>query len=173
MGFGANTSKIEFEPVFTYPVGASIDFSAVSNPVITGDKVVVTAEDGSTKAIFTITVDPADITPPSIIIYTISKTTISPNNDGVDDDTDIDWKFSEVVKANVDIVDSLGNVVFENFYQSNSVTNPQIKTWDGKDSLGVVVPDGIYTIKVVITDEANNTTTDTSKTITINTAIPG
>ncbi|MCX6719952.1 MAG: helix-hairpin-helix domain-containing protein, partial [Candidatus Staskawiczbacteria bacterium] len=85
---------------------------------------------------------PTDPTPLSIIVYTISDSVISPDADGVADSTDIDWEFSEAVKVNVDIIDSGGAVVVKDFYKSDKVTNPRVKTWDGKDNSGVVVQNG-------------------------------
>jgi hypothetical protein len=110
---------------------------------------------------------PADTTPPSIITYTISNLIITPENNT----TIIDLAFSERVKANVDILDSSGVVIVNDFYKSSGVTNPHAKTWYGNnsdDETGAVVEDGVYTIKIVISDEAENTTIDTSRTITVN-----
>jgi len=108
-----------------------------------------------------------DATPPSIVIYAISNETISPNGDGDADTTEIDLKFSEEVKVNVDILDAGGVLVFKDFYKSDKVTNPQAKTWDGKDGAGTILPNGIYTIKIVITDMVGNSITDTSRNIII------
>jgi hypothetical protein len=116
-------------------------------------------------------VEPKDTTPPAIIIYTISNQIISPNEDGVKDDTDIDLDFSEKVKVNVDIVDSNGAVIVEDFYKSSKVTNPNVKTWSGEDSSGVVA-DGVYTIKVSLEDHAGNKIEDISKTITVDNTAP-
>jgi flagellar hook assembly protein FlgD len=67
----------------------------------------------------------------------------------------------------VDILNVGGEVMFEDFYKSDKVTNPHAKTWDGKDDKGVIVPDGVYTIKIVITDMAGNSIIDTSKNIAV------
>ena len=105
---------------------------------------------------------PSDTTPPSIITYIISNLILSTSNNT----TNIDLAFSEKVKANVDILDSSGNKV-KDLYYSSGVINPDAKVWNGKDNSDVVVPNGIYTIKIVITDLAGNTITDTTKTITV------
>ena len=109
---------------------------------------------------------PSDTTPPSITTYTISQPIISPNGDGVDDTTSINLAFSEDVKANVDIIDS-GGVKIKDLYSSLKVKNPDAKVWDGTNNFGAVVADGVYTIEIVITNMAGDSTTDTSKTITI------
>jgi len=113
-----------------------------------------------------------DSTTPSIIIYTIDKTTISPNGDGIDDSANIDLKFSEEVSADVDILDNSNNIV-KNLYDSPAVTNPQPSstTWDGTDDSNNVVADGVYTIRVSLEDDAGNILVDTSRTITVDTSI--
>ena len=101
-----------------------------------------------------------------IVAYTISNLTISPDGDGVDDTTSIDLEFSEQVKTDVNIFDSNGEKV-RDLYSSSSVKNPEVKIWDGKDNSEKVVPNGVYTISVAISDSAGNSLTDTSKTITV------
>lgn len=109
-----------------------------------------------------------DNTAPSILTYTLDNTAISPQASiGYKDSVTIDWLFSERVSANVDILNSEGTKV-KDLYTSSGVTNPQPKTWDGKNNTAAFVPNGIYTIKIVITDDAGNSITDTSKTITVN-----
>ena len=168
------TPKATFLNNLTFATGSLLNTtsSSLGDPIVSNDTLAVTAQDGITTAVYTITVNqPADITPPSVIIYTISNTTISPNGDGIEDSTIIDWKFSEEVKVNVDIVDSNGLAVFKDFYKSSKVTNPQPKTWDGKDSSGALVPDGVYTINIKLFDMAGNSTVDTSKTITVDSTL--
>ena len=108
----------------------------------------------------------ADTTLPSITTYTISNPIISPDGDGVNDTTSIDLAFSEDVKTNVDIINSSGTKI-RDLYSSSKVKNPDAKIWDGKDNSGIVVANGIYTIKITITDLAGNSIIDTSKTITV------
>lgn len=111
-------------------------------------------------------VPPVNNSQPSITVYTISNSTISPDNDGVDDTTSIDLAFSEDVQVNFDILNSSG-VKVRDLYSSSKVKNPDAKIWDGKDNSGAVVPNGVYTLQVVITDSDGNSVTDTSKTITV------
>jgi hypothetical protein len=117
------------------------------------------------------TTPPDNTTLPSITTYTISNLIIFPDGDGVADTTSIDLEFSEDVKAEVDIIDS-GGVKVRDLYSSSKVKNPDAKTWDGTNNSGIVVSGGVYTIKVVITDTAGNSITDTSKTITVDNAAP-
>lgn len=109
-----------------------------------------------------------DALSPAIEVYTLDNTQISPKvSIGVKDTASFDLKFSEEVKADFDILDSNGTKV-KDIYNSSAVTNPQAKTWDGKDNTGNYVEDGVYTIKILITDKGNNSVIDTSKTITVN-----
>jgi hypothetical protein len=100
---------------------------------------------------------------PSIKSYVISNPEISAENPI----TSIDFEFSEKVKANVDILDSAGQKV-KDLYYSSGVTNPQPKIWDGKNNSGASIPNGIYTIKVEITNPAGNYFEDASRSITVN-----
>ncbi|MCX6718110.1 MAG: helix-hairpin-helix domain-containing protein [Candidatus Staskawiczbacteria bacterium] len=101
-----------------------------------------------------------DKTPPSIITYTISNTTITPDNSA----TIIGLAFSEKVNYEIDILDSDGNMVKG---WSGTATNPDKKTWDGNNESDFV-PNGIYTIKISATDIAGNKMSDdTSQTIAV------
>lgn len=109
-----------------------------------------------------------DSTFPTITSYTLDNSVISPAvTPGIADTATFDLFFSKQVSADIDIVDSNG-IKITDIYQSSSVTDPQAIIWDGKNNAGVYVADGAYTIKVVITDQADNSLTDTAKTITVN-----
>ncbi len=136
-----------------------------SSTPVTGQILTITVN--SQTVTYTIDVNSIVTTsPPSITTYIISNSVISPNGDGILDTTSINLAFSEEVKADVDIVNSSG-VKVRDLYNSAKVKNPDIKVWDGKDNCGAIVPNGIYTIKIVITDSAQNSITDTSETITV------
>lgn len=111
---------------------------------------------------------------PTLVIYTINNLIISPNGDGNKDDATIDLLFSEKSKPDLNILNSIGTKVRDLYSSSSYVTDPYPKKWDGKNDLGVgvVVPDGIYTVQVIIKDEAGNVTIDTSKTITVDNTLP-
>lgn len=109
----------------------------------------------------------ADIDPsPTITSYSVSEIIISPNGDGIKDTTSIDIDFSEEVSAEINILDSNGNII-KNLYSSPAVTNPRNKVWDGKNELNLVVEDGVYIIQIIGTNSLEETITDTSKTITV------
>ena len=113
----------------------------------------------------------SDTITPTLTTYTVSQTVISPNADGVKDSSSIDIEYSEQVTGEINILNSLG-VLVKNLYPSTVVTNPQAKVWDGKNNSNVVVADGVYTIQVLGTDSGGNVLTDTSKTITVDNAVP-
>ena len=155
-------NSTQIEPITT----ANVTGFDSSTP-ITGQVLTITFN-GQTIT-YTVNINqPADITLPSITTYVISNLTISPNGDGVDDTTSIDLAFSEKVNYNIYILS--GATIIKSW--SGSATNPDAKVWDGKDNSGAIVSDGIYTIKIVITNSAKNSFTDTSKTITVDNVIP-
>jgi hypothetical protein len=110
--------------------------------------------------------------PLSLVSYDVSETSISPDGDGIKDAVNIDIEYSEQVKSDINIIDSNGNKI-RDIYNSNSVTNPQNKIWDGKDNLGQIVSNGVYTIEIigVATEDITNTLSDTSKTILVDNPI--
>lgn len=113
-----------------------------------------------------------DTTVPSIIIYTLDYNVISPNGDGVNDVANFDLEFSEEVSADFNILNSFGEKIKDIYNPPYFVTDPQSKKWDGKNNSGVVVPDGVYTIQIIIIDSAGNNLTDVSKTITVDNEAP-
>ncbi len=149
------------------------DDSNIFDPVANGDKLIVTAQDGITKATYIITVDNApDTIAPIIVNYSITNTIISPDGDSIDDETEIDLKFSEKVSVDMDIISSIGNKI-KDLYNSSAVTDPQPKIWSGKDNSDITVMGGVYTVKITIADMAGNSITDMSKSITVDGPIIG
>jgi hypothetical protein len=109
-----------------------------------------------------------DITLPSLVTYTVSETSISPNGDGVKDTVSIDVEFSEPVKADINILDAGGTKVRDLYSTGSSfVTNPDPKIWDGKNNSATIVPNGTYTIQVIGTDHAGNVITNVDKTVDV------
>lgn len=94
--------------------------------------------------------------PPTIIKYTISNPIISPNGDGINDTTSIDVAFSEKVSTKIMIENATGTI--NTIYTSDGVINPSAKTWDGTDSNGVVVSNGIYYINITMESVATGHT---------------
>lgn len=144
----------------------SVDSTNVKVRISVSDLAGNSASDES-DSVFTI-----DSITPSITTYTIDNSTISPNGDGINDGVSMDLEFSEEVsQAKIEIINSSNNLIKEIYSNTAPVTNPQPKIWNGTYSNGTVVPDGVYTINVSITDPARHTYTDTSKTITVESGV--
>ena len=104
--------------------------------------------------------------PPSVVSYTISNTTISPNGDGYQDSTAIDLAFSEIVNCTIAIENSTG--VVKVIYRSPSIQNPTAKIWDGRDEFGNIVSDGVYRVNVTMVSVMSGLSAfDNNRTITV------
>ena len=156
--------------------GGATSFS-ISAPLTlnSANNFTVTAKDAASNE----TVSPASVSTinednvsPAVSSYTLDESVISPNySSGVKDTATFNLAFSEQVNASIDIVDSAGTLV-KHIYDSSAVTNPGPKVWNGKNTNDVsFVADGVYTIKIVITDRALNSITDTTKTITVDNTV--
>ncbi|MEA1992038.1 MAG: CARDB domain-containing protein, partial [Thermodesulfobacteriota bacterium] len=100
-----------------------------------------------------VTVSVAPDPKPALTTYTISNTTISPNGDGVEDDTEIDVEFSESVAATITIENAIGTV--KTLYTGSDVTNPDPQVWNGTDGDGATVACGIYQVNITMDDGVN------------------
>lgn len=107
--------------------------------------------------------------PPTLTTYTLSYDTIYPTataESGLATTTAIDIAFSEQVKTSIKIVSASGTII-KSLYTSSSVTNPAPKVWDGTNTAGTRVSNGIYTILISATSTASGLSmVDSSKTIT-------
>lgn len=107
--------------------------------------------------------------PPMLITYTVSNSTIYPaaTESGFATTTSIDTAFSEQVKVSIKIISANGSMV-KALYSSSSVTNPTPKTWDGLNTADTQVDNGTYTILISATSTATGLAmSDSSKTITL------
>ena len=103
---------------------------------------------------------------PRLITYTISNIAISPNGDGIEDDTEIDVKFSEPVDA-VILIENVTGVVKSIYTSSSKVTDPTHKTWYGTDDGGNIVADGTYQVNVTMDDGVNPLVFDNTRSIVV------
>ncbi len=94
-----------------------------------------------------------DVTPP-VIKVTDSNPVFSPDGNGKNDATDIQFTSNEIVTWKGSIVSASGETVLKK--TSNQTTSLII--WDGTDAEGNTVKDGIYTALASFTDRAGNTT---------------
>lgn len=123
--------------------------------------------------LFNFTQAEEDVTPPTLEIYTVSENIISPNNSlGIKDSVIIDIKFSEPVKAFIQIRDASDNLIEDIYSPPYYVTNPQEKTWYGKDGDDNYVIDGEYTIVISGIDSAGNELLDNSHKIIVDNTNP-
>lgn len=121
---------------------------------------------GTKTGCISVTVEPPMTGPaPYITTYTISNTTISPNGDGIEDDTKIHVKFSEFVAATIKIENATG--VIRALYTSSSVKNPNPQTWDGTDDDGNIVAYGTYHVNVTVDDGVNPIVYDNTRLIMV------
>lgn len=107
--------------------------------------------------------------------YTISNEVICPSAPDVcpATSTTIDIEFYEVAKnVSIDFVSS--DETKTRFYHSDSVTNPQPKTWDGTyldgSSKGAIMPSGVYSVVVSATISGSELI-DSSRTITVSSTV--
>lgn len=119
-----------------------------------------------------------DNVPPTISSYTLqvageeatenNNVFFSPNEDSVKDEVVIDTGFSELVVYHIRI--KSGETLIKEW--TGTATNPDPKTWNGKNTAGVLVDDGIYTLEITGEDNAGNTVVNTDKTITLDVTAP-
>ena len=105
--------------------------------------------------------------------FEILNPVFSPNNDGVKESATINLGFASTVKVDLNIEKADGTVV-KDLYQSNSVTTPDSKTWDGKDNDGLLVENGSYVVDLTYQDTTVGSTqiVDKSKLLTVDTVKP-
>ncbi len=94
-----------------------------------------------------------DVTPPRITV-TDSNPIFSPDGDGKNDATDIQFTSSEIVTWKGSIVSASGKTVAAKTSQDTT----SLIIWDGTDMEGHDVKDGSYSVIASFTDRAGNTT---------------
>jgi len=175
------TSKADFEAALIKgQTDQTWDDSEISDPVATGNTLVVTAQNGTTKATYTITVNEStDTTPPSITSYTLNGSaqnlSFNPNTSGpitivINASEPVDWVSAKIYKSD-------DNTIYKNKSPNGDGTNTTSITWDGtltKPTVGSI-SDGVYLIKIHIKDLAGNDVDNiilSPYTITVDTTTP-
>ncbi|MBI9101691.1 MAG: gliding motility-associated C-terminal domain-containing protein [Spirochaetales bacterium] len=92
-----------------------------------------------------------DSIPPRIGVYTSSKI-FSPNQDGLNDKTNISFKSSEEVVWTGAILNMDGDTVLE----TSSKQTTSLIVWDGTNLSGETLPDGEYLVLAKFTDNGGN-----------------
>ena len=108
---------------------------------------------------------------PLVLRFAATPNSISPNHDGVRDDTIVGFDLSERAKVSFSIVDSEGTEV-RHFVEDRTLAGDTKHryTWNGRDDEGHRVPDGKYRLRVVRRDEGR--VINSIKTIRVDTKAP-
>ena len=170
--------KATFLNNLTFAAGAleNTTSSSLGDPIVSNDTLVVVAQDGTTTATYTITVNPVVILP-TITSYTFNGTaqniTVNPTVNHVQIDLiaseNVNWMYVRVVNVS-------DPTIYKTFSSGSGCvdgTTSCSKTWDGSISHGTALTDGNYQIKVHIKDSANNEFEDyvAPYAIAVNTAV--
>jgi Tol biopolymer transport system component/subtilase family serine protease len=82
-----------------------------------------------------------------ITAFSSSPKFISPNDDGCNDYSMMNYTLSETCDVTLDVIDSTGSVRKE-YLSSHSVSGAYSETWDGRDEPGMKVSDGTYALRL-------------------------
>ena len=119
-----------------------------------------------------------DLTVPSLTNYTqLNSLFLSPlDNNNIRDNLTITMNASELIKdwGTTRIYNSSEDNIKNFNSPAGSPDNiySLVKTWDGKDTEGSYVPDGVYTINTTITDSAGNNATIYVGNVTVDNTAP-
>lgn len=94
---------------------------------------------------------------------------ISPDGDGIEDVARISFTTRRPELVDVDVVDEDGDVV-RHLVDDERIAGPYRTTWDGRDDVGDVVPDGTY--RPQITRAGDDRAYSTTRPITVDTLAP-
>ncbi len=165
---GSNYYQITLTSGIDLNAGEMLRFNATDGTSTNLTDHTITADDVNNGGLFgfNLTLESIGDPAPHLVTYTISNTTISPNGDGIMDDTEIDVKFSEPVDATI-LIENVTGVVKSIYTSSSKVTDPTPKTWDGTDDIGNTVADGVYHVNVTMDDGVNPMVYDNTRSITV------
>jgi flagellar hook assembly protein FlgD/outer membrane protein OmpA-like peptidoglycan-associated protein len=110
-----------------------------------------------------------DSTPPDATIDEPEETdglVFSPNDDGRKDVITLETTSSTEDSWSIEVLDATDSVVYTDTVADGSVTEI---TWDGRDNEGILVPDGVYSVRVSAIDRAQNETTTRLNNIIVDT----
>lgn len=131
-------------------------------------EVIVTAQDfvGNTSQAKTHVI--FDFNDPSLSNKVIDPVTISPDGDFVNDAANIAFNIvDESSYFDVTVTIQSGLTPIRQLWDGQVNGRYFTRTWDGKDDFGSSVPDGIYLVKVTVTDPANNFVEENIGSITV------
>jgi hypothetical protein len=90
----------------------------------------------------------------------------SPNDDGLKDELTLAVDTSEEDLWTVEVLNVDEEVVYSETTESDAVS---AVTWEGRDAEGILVPDGVYSVRITATDRAQNETTTRLNNIIVDT----
>jgi hypothetical protein len=109
-------------------------------------------------------------TPPVISNVAASPNTFTPNGDGRRDDTLISFAVNQPSRVSISVYNTAGHVV------ASPLTDPHLvrtagyvnyARWDGRSSVGEIVPTGTYTFRVTAVDTIGRSTTSAPVTVKV------
>ncbi len=89
----------------------------------------------------------------------------SPNGDGVRDTIDVSATSSESGTLNARVIDVGGSLVKK--WTTSTGTSATTVTWDGRNTAGAYVPDGVYRLRVAPQDAAGNAGSNVERSVTV------
>ena len=90
----------------------------------------------------------------------------SPNDDGIKDELVLSLQTSREDAWLIEILDVDDEVVYEELREDTALAS---FTWDGRNSAGTLVPDGVYALRIAAEDRAGNTGSDRINSIIVDT----
>ena len=119
------------------------------------------ADDGASDDFVFVFGAVADGVPPAVTSLTIAPDPFSPDQDGVDDTTQITIVATDVVRWQATV--KSGGVVVRTLIVTSGLMTP----WDGRDESGAVVDEGTYDIEVTAWDGSGNASAPVSGTVDV------
>lgn len=174
------TTKAIFLSNLTFAAGAieNATSSSLSDLIVSNDTLVVTAQDGTTTATYTISVNPVVVLPPMITSYDFNgvaqNITVNPTTNPVQIDITANENIANWVSIKVKNVNdsNIYKIFYPRSYDGTSSCN---ETWDGKLSRGTLT-DGDYNVIIHIKNTTDPITYDLTLTsphkITVDTTAP-
>ncbi len=114
----------------------------------------------------------ASVSAPSITGLSAAPATISPNGDGNADTTTISFNLSANANVTVSILNGSSVEMKRLIDNQSKSTGSILTTWDGKDTTGNVVADGVYTAKVTATNAGGTDSKSTNVTVSVGSVTP-
>jgi flagellar hook assembly protein FlgD len=120
---------------------------------------------GPARASRELTVDTSAPTLASLTPSAATTQWFSPNGDGVRETVAFSATTSEAGAIVASVLDAHGTTVRS--WTTGAGTAPVALTWNGRNSAGAFVPDGVYTVRVAGRDLAGNTSTTLDRTVDV------